>query len=89
MDDANVPSLLSLPYLGWCAPDDATYLRTRALVMGPHNPWFFNGTAGTGIGGPHNGYGYIWPMSVAMHALTATVRPALAPPPTMHGAARG
>ncbi|HEY9249335.1 MAG TPA: glycoside hydrolase family 125 protein, partial [Rariglobus sp.] len=30
MDDANVPSLLSLPYLGFCAPDDARYLRTRA-----------------------------------------------------------
>src|SRR5437016_260587 len=33
MDDANVPSLLSLPYLGCCAADDPTYFNTRAFVL--------------------------------------------------------
>src|SRR5262249_2345130 len=32
MDDANVPSLLSLPYLGCCAASDPVYRRTRALI---------------------------------------------------------
>jgi len=72
MDDANVPSLLSLPYLGWCAPDDTLYKNTRKAVLSGANPYFFNGTAGEGVGGPHNGYGYVWPMSIMMRALTST-----------------
>src|SRR5436190_2358596 len=55
MDDANVPSLLSLPYLGCCALTDPVYLRTRALVLSPDNPYFFRGRAGEGVGGPHVG----------------------------------
>eukprot|EP00753_Platysulcus_tardus_P003121 PLAT12268.5.p1 GENE.PLAT12268.5~~PLAT12268.5.p1 ORF type:complete len:232 (-),score=132.35 PLAT12268.5:14-709(-) len=72
MDDANVPSLLSLPYLGFLRKDDATYLRTRALVLSEANPYFYNGSAGNGTGGPHNGYGYVWPISQMMRALTST-----------------
>lgn len=72
MDDANVPSLLSLPYLGFCAPDDPRYLRTRAFCLGVDNPHFVSGTAATGIGSPHTGPGTIWPMALAMQALTAT-----------------
>jgi uncharacterized protein len=71
MDDANVPSLLSLPYLGACRADDPVYRNTRRLVLGPDNPYFFKGTAGEGIGGPHVGVGWIWPMSVIMRALTS------------------
>ena len=81
MDDANAPSLLALPYLG-SSPDAALYARTRALVWSARNPWFFQGRAGEGIGGPHIGYGYIWPMSQIMYALTSTsdaeIRQALA-----------
>ncbi|MDD3275652.1 MAG: glycoside hydrolase family 125 protein, partial [Kiritimatiellales bacterium] len=55
MDDANVPSLLSLPYLGFCAYDDPRYLRTRAFCLSPDNPSFASGPAGTGIGSPHTG----------------------------------
>lgn len=72
MDDANIPSLLSLPYLGWCAPDDPLYLNTRAVVLSEANPYFFSGNAGKGTGGPHIGPNYIWPMSIIMRALTAT-----------------
>jgi meiotically up-regulated gene 157 (Mug157) protein len=71
MDDSNVPSLLSLPYLGFCAPDDARYLRTRAFVLSAENPHYVTGTAASGVGSPHTGPGTIWPMSLSMQALTS------------------
>ena len=70
MDDANVPSLLALPYLA-SSPDAAVYARTRAFVWSKRNPWFFQGRAGEGIGGPHEGERMIWPMSQIIYALTA------------------
>jgi uncharacterized protein len=70
MDDANVPSLLGLPYLD-SSPDAALYARTRAFVWSPRNPWFFQGTAGEGIGGPHEGRDMIWPMSQIICGLTS------------------
>ncbi len=72
MDDANVPSLLSLPYLGFCEKDDPLYLRTRSFLWSGDNPYFASGSAATGIGGPHVGRAYVWPMSILMHALTST-----------------
>lgn len=71
MDDANVPSLLALPYLN-SSPDAALYGRTRAFVWSDRNPWFFRGSAGEGIGGPHEGAGMIWPMSQTIYALTSS-----------------
>src|SRR5579875_759643 len=70
MDDANVPSLLGLPYLN-ASPDPALYARTRAFVWSARNSWFFQGAAGEGIGGPHEGAGMIWPMSQIIYALTS------------------
>ncbi len=70
MDDANVPSLLGLPYLE-SSPDRAIYERTRKFVWSQRNPWFFLGTAGEGIGGPHIGRDMIWPMSQIIYALTS------------------
>lgn len=72
MDDANVPSLLSLPYLGCCSPNDPVYRRTRALILSCENPYFFRGRAGEGIGGPHVGMNMIWPLAIIMRALTTT-----------------
>lgn len=71
MDDANVPSLLGLPYLS-SSPDAALYARTRAFCWSERNPWFFRGSAGEGIGGPHVGKDMIWPMSQITYALTST-----------------
>jgi len=71
MDDANVPSLLSLPYLGCCAPDDPVYRSTRALILSEKNPYFFRGQAAEGIGGPHAGLNMIWPLGIIMRALTS------------------
>jgi meiotically up-regulated gene 157 (Mug157) protein len=70
MDDANVPSLLGLPYLE-SSPDAAVYSRTRNFVWSESNPWFFRGTAGEGIGGPHIGPDMIWPMSQIIYGLTS------------------
>jgi hypothetical protein len=71
MDDANVPSLLSLPYLGCCKADDPVYQQTRAFVLSDDNPFFFRGSVGEGIGGPHEGPEMIWPLSIIMRAMTS------------------
>ena len=72
MDDANVPSLLGLPFLGCVPLDDPIYQNTRRFVWSKANPYFFKGSAGEGIGGPHIGIDYIWPMSLVMLAHTST-----------------
>lgn len=71
MDDANVPSLLSLKYLIGDADDKNIYGNTRKFVLSASNPFFFEGKAGQGIGGPHVGMDYIWPMSIIMRAMTS------------------
>lgn len=71
MDDANVPSLLALPYLGWCDPDDPTYRRTRAMVLSDTNPYFYRGAAATGVGSPHTPPRHVWPMALSIQALTS------------------
>lgn len=72
MDDANVPSLLALPYLGDVDANDPIYQNTRRFVWSKDNPYFFSGKAGEGIGGPHIGYDMAWPMSIMMKAFTST-----------------
>jgi hypothetical protein len=72
MDDANVPSLLALPYLGYCDAADPLYRNTRAFLLSPRNPYYSIGSAGRGIGGPHIGRGWIWPMSILLQGLTST-----------------
>ena len=71
MDDANVPSLLAMPYLGDVDVKDPIYQNTRRFVWSEDNPYFFKGKAGEGIGGPHIGYNMIWPMSIMMKAFTS------------------
>lgn len=71
MDDANVPSLLAMAYLGDVRQDDPIYQNTRRFVWSGANPYFFRGAAGEGIGGPHIGVEMIWPMSIMMKAFTS------------------
>jgi len=71
MDDANVPSLLSLPYLGYVSANDKIYKNTRKFVWSNDNPYFYKGSAAEGIGGPHVGPDMIWPMAIIMKALTS------------------
>lgn len=53
MDDANVPSLLSLSLIGFLNQNDTIYQNTRKLVLSKDNPYYFSGSRGSGIGGPH------------------------------------
>ena len=71
MDDANVPNLLSLPYLGYCSSSDPLYINTRKFSLSHANPWFNEGKYAKGIGGPHVGERKIWPMGLVMQALTS------------------
>jgi len=71
MDDANVPNILSLPYLGYCTNDEPVYINSRKFSLSKHNPWFSEGKYAKGIGGPHVGEKKIWPMGLVMQALTS------------------
>lgn len=71
MDDANVPSLLSVPYLGYCSCDDEIYKNTRLFILSPANPYYFEGKAAKGIGSPHTPPDFIWHVSLAMQGLTS------------------
>lgn len=71
MDDANVPSLSGLAFLGCVGADDPLWRATEDAAWSDANPWFFRGSAGEGIGGPHVGVGHIWPMSIIVRAFSA------------------
>ncbi|GGH79306.1 meiotically up-regulated gene 157 (Mug157) protein [Pullulanibacillus pueri] len=71
MDDANIPSLLSLPYLGFCSPEDTIYQNTRRFILSEENPYFFKGKFAEGIGSPHTPHHFIWPLALSMQGLTA------------------
>lgn len=72
MDDSNVPSLLSLPYLGCVDREDVFYKNTRNFLLSEDNPWYFKGKAAQGIGSPHTLKDKIWPMTIIMQAMTST-----------------
>jgi len=72
MDDANVPSLLSAPYLGYCSVDDEIYQNTRRFILSEDNPYYFSGSVLRGIGSPHTEKGHVWPISLALQGLTST-----------------
>ncbi|KAM0738877.1 hypothetical protein ACQRIT_006614 [Beauveria bassiana] len=63
MDDANVPSLLSLPYLGFLPRNDSTYIKTKDAMLSRMNPYYAEGKRFKGVGGPHVNATYPWPMS--------------------------
>jgi meiotically up-regulated gene 157 (Mug157) protein len=71
-DDGNIPSLLSLPYLGALPVAEPIYQNTRRMLLSAENPYFCIGKAASGIGGPHVGVDMIWPLGVIMQGLTAT-----------------
>jgi meiotically up-regulated gene 157 (Mug157) protein len=71
MDDANVPSLLSVPYFGYAQAGDPIYQNTRRFVLSPHDPYYFAGKVASGIGSPHTPKGNVWPLALVMQALTS------------------
>lgn len=70
MDDANIPSLLAAPYLGYCSPETPIYLNTRHLLLSNENPYFYFGQYWSGQGSQHSPQGYIWPLAMVILALT-------------------
>ena len=70
MDDANVPSLLSIPYLGYHPVDNPLYQNTRAFILSHDNPYYFKGECAYGIGSPHTPQGHVWPIALVMRGLT-------------------
>ncbi|MFS7402127.1 glycoside hydrolase family 125 protein [Carnobacterium maltaromaticum] len=70
MDDANVPSLLAAPYLGYCEIDDAIYQQTRAVLLSEKNPYYYEGNYLKGIGSEHTPKEYVWPIALAIQGLT-------------------
>ena len=70
MDDANYPSLLSLPMLGY--KPDQRYQNTREFAWSESNPWFFEGSSASGIGSPHTGHNMVWPLATAIFGITAS-----------------
>lgn len=71
MDDANVPSLLSIPYIGYLDTTDPVYQNTRRFILSKENPYYYKGTHAKGIGSPHTPPDYIWPISLAIQGLTS------------------
>lgn len=70
MDDANVPSLLSIPYIGFRDEEDEIYQNTRRFILSRNNPYYYEGDAAKGIGSPHTPENYIWPIALSMQGLT-------------------
>jgi uncharacterized protein len=70
MDDANPPSLLSIPYFGYVSNNDSIYRATRAFVLSKRNPYFYVGKFASGIGSSHTPRGYVWPLALVMQAFT-------------------
>lgn len=72
MDDANTPSLLSLPLIAPDVLDAEVWQATRRFVLSPANPYWFTGSVASGVGSPHTRPGYVWPIALAVEGLTGT-----------------
>lgn len=71
MDDANVPSLLSIPYLGYKNIDDEIYQNTRRFILSKNNPFYYEGKEANGIGSPHTPNNYVWHIALSLQGLTS------------------
>ena len=71
MDDANLPSLLSMPYIGYCGKTDPAYLSTRKWILSDNNPFYYSGKVLKGIGSPHTPSRYVWDIALCMQGLTS------------------
>lgn len=71
MDDANVPSLLSIPYLNFTSNTDIIYQNTRKFILSKKNPYYYSGKYVKGIGSPHTPDGFVWPIALSIEGLTS------------------
>ncbi len=74
MDDANIPGLLSMEYLGYEPEDPETAQNTREMILSCANPYYYEGSAARGLGSQHTAPGYIWHISLAVQGLTSSSR---------------
>ena len=74
IDDANIPSLLSIPYIGYADSDDEIYRNTRKFLLSCDNEFYFEGKAAKGIGSRHTPKNYVWHMALVMQGITARSR---------------
>lgn len=72
MDDANVPSLLSAPYIGYSKPSSFVYRNTRKFLLSKDNPTYYVGKVARGIGSPHTSDNWVWPIAMLMQGFTAS-----------------
>jgi meiotically up-regulated gene 157 (Mug157) protein len=72
MDDANVPSLLSAPYLGYTKPSSFIYRNTRKFLLSKDNSTYYVGKFARGIGSQHTTDNYVWPIAMLMQGFTAS-----------------
>ena len=72
IDDANIPSLLSIPYIGYAPTDDPVYQNTRKFLLSHDNPFYFEGKYAKGIGSRHTPDHFVWHMALVMQGLTST-----------------
>ncbi len=72
MDDANVPSLLSAPYIGYGKSSSFIYRNTRKFLLSKDNPTYYVGKIARGIGSQHTTDGYVWPIALLMQGFTAS-----------------
>jgi meiotically up-regulated gene 157 (Mug157) protein len=72
MDDANIPSLLSAPYLGYTKANSFVYKNTRRFLLSRDNPYYYVGSVAHGIGSAHTNDGYVWPLALIVQGITAS-----------------
>lgn len=72
MDDANIPSLLSAPYLGYTKSTSTVYRNTRRFLLSKDNPYYYVGSVASGIGSAHTNDGWVWPLALLMQGMTST-----------------
>jgi meiotically up-regulated gene 157 (Mug157) protein len=70
-DDANIPSLLSAPYIGYTKADDRYYLNTRSFLLSQDNASYYSGNVARGIGSYHTPDHWVWPLALVMEGLTS------------------
>lgn len=71
MDDPNIPSLLSAPFLQYTTTHDPIYTNTRRKILSRDSPYYAWGPRLEGMGSMHTLPGKPWPMANIMTIITS------------------